>query len=125
MDDKGELANLRDAECLDFVYFQRLVAKSRSFWDDNINHRLNEIDTKKPESCRTLWNLLETTHSLRVSSIKRCIQVLMRERANDGLQTLNSSVLSREISLLQSELTIEDIVVARTIEYFKSRCRRV
>lgn len=131
-----ELEGLEDSVCLDFLYFRRLVAGSRSFWDDNINHRLNEIDVVRPESCRALWESLQRAHNLRLASIRRCIQVLEERVAGSPLRPAphadrvpnqdslgDGLVLRKEIGLLKSELTVEEVVTLRTMERFQSKCR--
>lgn len=130
---REELEGLEDSVCLDFLYFRRLLAGSRSFWDDNINHRLNEIDVARPESCRALWESLQRAHSLRLTSIQRCIRVLEERIADNPSQPANPTpnqtslgdglVLRKEIGLLQSELTVEEVVIIRTMERFRSKCR--
>ena len=69
--------------CRDFVYFRQLVSQSRGHYDDNINHRLNSIDTGDARQCQHLWNLLEHVHTDRTKKIQHCIHVL--QHADDGL----------------------------------------
>jgi hypothetical protein len=72
------LENLRvtEATCWDFVYFRQLLAKSRSLYDDNIGHRLNDINTNDAKQCRQLWHLLQGIRADRREKLEFCIRSL-------------------------------------------------
>lgn len=73
--------------CRDFIYFRRLVAKSRSYWEDNINHRLNDIDTTNSKQCRKLWSQIETIRKDRRKKLDFCLEVLRKDADENSIIT--------------------------------------
>lgn len=95
-----EEAKISEQTCRDFVYFRQLLASSRGHYDDNINHRINDIDTSDSRQCRRLNDSIEAIHRNRRSKLNYCIKVLKQNLINDP----SSSILAKEVLLLYTPL---------------------
>lgn len=80
--------------CRDFLYFRQLVARSRGYWDDNINHRLNGIDTNDAKQCKRLMDSLDAAHRDRKTKIEFCISFLQKEH-----ESSSNPVLAKEVCI--------------------------
>jgi hypothetical protein len=83
-------------DCRDFLYFRQQLLSSRRFYDDNINHRLNNIDTRDPVQCRALWKEIIAAHQERKEQLLYCIDMLSKDAAESG----DGALLSKEVPLL-------------------------
>nr|CAD7587115.1 unnamed protein product [Timema genevievae] len=127
-------------ECGDFLEFQDMLKKMRSF-DDKITYALNtSIPTDSFKSrvdpsatCKQLYEQLSENFDQRDEAIKNCITVtanrlkelrLAKERSSDDVSVLKA--LRKEqtkLRLLQSELNVEEVVKERTTKVYYERCR--
>lgn len=80
--------------CTDFLYFRQMLARSRSYYDDNIAQRLNMIDTKSPKQCRQFWEILDRSHQDRREKLLFCMEELREQLAARH----DSAVLRKEVS---------------------------
>ncbi|XP_055607980.1 protein MIX23 [Uranotaenia lowii] len=127
-------------ECGDFSQFQEELKRMRAL-DDKIIYALNtSLPTESfkgqinPETqCRDLHRQLAAGYSYRQDTIKKCIQSCAdnvkalkdkREQNRDDVK-LNKEFKSeqRKLRLLQTELSVEDIIRERTQKTFRERCR--
>lgn len=80
--------------CADFLYFRQMLARSRSYHDDNIAQRLNTIDTGDSRQCRQFWEALGRIHQDRREKLLFCVEQLKQRLALDR----GSLVLCKEVS---------------------------
>nr|CAD7396205.1 unnamed protein product [Timema cristinae] len=127
-------------ECGDFLEFQDMLKKMRSF-DDKITYALNtSIPTDSFKSrvdpsatCKQLYEQLSENFDQRDEAIKNCITItanrlkelrLAKDRSSDDVSVLKA--LRKEqtkLRLLQSELNVEEVVKERTTKVYYERCR--
>jgi len=119
-----------EINCHDFQAFQLQLKKLR-FVDDRIVNELNsELNRSQDPNakCQQLHQLIISSHAIRDSSIKKCINVSasliqdLRSRKNDDEVPLLRKE-QRRLRLFQNELNIEEIVKDRTTKAFHERCR--
>ncbi|TMW47031.1 hypothetical protein DOY81_007891 [Sarcophaga bullata] len=126
--------------CQDFLGFQEALKKMRDI-DDKIIYALNsslptesfkgQVDSEK--TCKDLYAKLQTGHKEREEAIRSCIMVsaesLKTLRQQREIQPDDIDVdkkfksEQRKLRVLQSELSVEDIVKERSYKAFNERCR--
>ncbi|XP_031632959.1 coiled-coil domain-containing protein 58 [Contarinia nasturtii] len=126
--------------CGDFMLFQEQLKKMRNV-DDKIIYALNtSIPTESfkgqlsaTEKCKDLYSSLESTYESRNNIIKNCIAItanrvkeLKSKKDNDPddvnvCKDFKSE--QRKLRLLQSELSVEDIIKERTMKIFYEKCK--
>lgn len=106
--------------CADFVYFKRLLAEARKL-DDNLNHRLNGMKIPWIE-CIGLEKELKSNFENRKLEIIKCIEY-SKNKEKEHKSTNGDFVHRKEISLLESELIIEDILQDKSWKLFNNKCR--
>ncbi|XP_023652216.1 protein MIX23 isoform X2 [Paramormyrops kingsleyae] len=109
--------------------------------DDRIVHRLNttvptasfrgKVDAR--QTCEELYESLKKAHESRDGAIKTCIAQalttvnhLREERAKDTDNLTLIKQLRKEqtkLKLMQSELSVEEVVNDRSLKVFQERCR--
>uniref|UniRef100_A0AAG5D0J7 Protein MIX23 n=1 Tax=Anopheles atroparvus TaxID=41427 RepID=A0AAG5D0J7_ANOAO len=127
-------------ECADFSQFQEQLKKMRDL-DDKIIYALNtSIPTESfrgqvnaEVKCRELHDQLESGYNYRQEAIKKCIVLCadtvktLKDKREENREdvAVNKSFKSeqRKLRLLQSELSVEDIIRERTQKTFRERCR--
>lgn len=92
-----ESVNVTENTCKDFMYFQQLLAKSRTYYDDNVNHRLNTIDITQPKPCRQFLEKLQHVHKDRKEKLHFCINSLRAE--SEKIQ--DPIILKKEVSIIK------------------------
>lgn len=94
MGQQPELHSIKasDSICRDFLYFRQLLAKSRSYYDDNIGHRLNEIDINDGRQCRRLAEQIEWAHKDRRAKLEYCKHSLQKQ-----YKETHNTVLEKEV----------------------------
>lgn len=60
------------------------MARSRSYYDDNIAHRLNDIDTADYRQCITMRDTLKHIHANRQAQLEYCISQLKKDNDAKG-----------------------------------------
>lgn len=73
--ENGSVVRIDRSTCLDFVYFQDVLTKSRRP-DDNITHRINKIDPADPKQCQQLYDMMRSLHIQRAQSLSFCMDIL-------------------------------------------------
>ncbi|CAK1598827.1 unnamed protein product [Parnassius mnemosyne] len=126
--------------CPDFLEFQDILKKMRVM-DDKIVYALNtSIPTESfrtkvnPSSaCQELYIQIQESHKERENVIKNCIvvtadSVKKLRAAKDGkpddfevLKNLKSE--QRKLRLLQTELSVEEVIKEKTSKLFNEKCR--
>lgn len=110
--------------------------------DDKIIYMLNAtIPTESfkgqvdpTTQCKDLFQQIESEHKQRTQAITKCVDITkervmrlkdLREKNGDGDPTLIKNLRSEQtkLRLLQSELSIEEVVKKRTIQVYYERCR--
>ncbi|NP_001085614.1 protein MIX23 [Xenopus laevis] len=129
-----------DVSCEDFTEFQEILRVMRTI-DDRIVHELNttlptvsfagKIDAG--QTCKQLYESLQTAHTSRDKAIKRCIaqtstavNILQGERLKDSDNLTLIKLLRKEqskLKFLKSELNVEEVVNDRSRKVFNERCR--
>lgn len=84
VDGKNDPIAVSESTCLDFVYFRQLLRDSRKA-DDNINHRINKVNSKNPLECRKLWEEMKRFHNEREQALEFCKIVLREKVAQSNL----------------------------------------
>ncbi|XP_070568831.1 protein MIX23-like [Ptychodera flava] len=126
--------------CDDFMQFQETMKTLRMI-DDKIIYALNttvptdsfagQVDAK--ETCKKLYGDLLVAYGTREKAIKKCIaetsSSVNKCREDREKNPTNFDVLKRlrneqhKLRLMQSELTIEEVVKDRSLKVFHERCR--
>ena len=70
-----------------------MLARSRSYHDDNIAQRLNTINTEDPRQCRQFLETLNRVHKDRKEKLLFCMNLLRERLAADQ----DSMVLRKEV----------------------------
>lgn len=70
-----------------------MLARSRSYYDDNIAQRLNMIDTQSPKQCRQFWEMLGRLHQDRREKLLYCMEELRKQLATSP----DAMVLRKEV----------------------------
>ncbi|XP_067010867.1 protein MIX23 [Anabrus simplex] len=127
-------------ECVDFLEFQDSLKKMRSL-DDKIVYALNtSIPTESfkgqvdPSStCKQLHDQLKSSYKKRDAAIKRCISYtaekvkqLKEQREKNANDPVLLKALRKEqtqLRLLQTELSVEEVVREQTNKIYYERCR--
>ncbi|XP_033102665.1 coiled-coil domain-containing protein 58-like [Anneissia japonica] len=133
-------ASMDNVTCGDFAHFQDALKVVRMI-DDKIIYALNtSVPTTSfkgqinaTEKCKQLYEELMSAYDTRDRAIKRCIREVSasvntqrsaREKSPDDFQIIKD--LRKEqtkLRLLQSELSIEEVVKDRSLKVFHERCR--
>ncbi|XP_078486171.1 protein MIX23-like [Ciona intestinalis] len=126
--------------CQDFSQFMEKLRENRTT-DDRIIYELNTTipttsfaaNVNVTEKCKSLFDMVLATHSLRNQAINQCIEiqatktkVLKDQRDKDPEDYKVRKQLGREqttLRLFQQELTVENIVQERAKKAFYERCR--
>ncbi|XP_014367609.2 protein MIX23 [Papilio machaon] len=126
--------------CPDFLEFQDILKKMRVL-DDKIVYTLNtSIPTESfktkvnaTEACQELYHQIQKGHEERESVIKKCIvttadsvkKLLSAKETNpDDFETLkNLKAEQRKLRLLQTELSVEEVIKEKTSKLFTEKCR--
>ncbi|XP_035512140.1 coiled-coil domain-containing protein 58 [Morone saxatilis] len=126
--------------CEDFSMFQEVLKLMRTI-DDRIVHSLNttvptvsfsgKVDAT--QTCRQLYESMMQAHLSRDKAIKACIAQtsemighLREERAKESENLALIKQLRKEqtkLKLMQSELSVEEVVNDRSLKIFSERCR--
>lgn len=136
---KGHGNELSQMSCEDFGEFKEALKVLRLI-DDKIIYQLNKSvptvsfagEINAQEKCRQLYSELLAGYQTRGEAIKKCIhtvnenaQQLRRRRENnpDDMQIMRD--LRKEqtkLRLMQSELSVEEVIQQRTFKVFNERC---
>ncbi|CAK1546013.1 unnamed protein product [Leptosia nina] len=126
--------------CPDFLEFQDILKKMRIL-DDKIVYALNttiptESFQKKIDAtsaCHDLYEQIQKGHSERENVIKNCILVTAdtvkdlkaaKEQKPDDIEVLKSlKTEQRKLRLLQTELSVEEVIKEKTSKLFTEKCR--
>ncbi|XP_045765503.1 protein MIX23 [Maniola jurtina] len=126
--------------CPDFLEFQDVLKKMRVL-DDKIVYTLNtSLPTESFKSkidptlvCQDLFHQIEKGHSERENVIKNCIMSTAesvkklkaaKESTPDDIDVLrNLKSEQRKLRLLQTELSVEEVIKEKTTKLFKEKCR--
>ncbi|VVD01628.1 protein MIX23 [Leptidea sinapis] len=126
--------------CPDFSEFQDILKKMRVI-DDKIVYSLNtSIPTESfrskvdaTSSCQDLYLQIQKGHSERENFIKNCILVTantvktlknMKDQMPDNIEAIkNFKAEQRKLRLLQTELSVEEVINERTSKLFTEKCR--
>uniref|UniRef100_A0A0C9RC13 Protein MIX23 n=1 Tax=Fopius arisanus TaxID=64838 RepID=A0A0C9RC13_9HYME len=127
-------------ECGDFLEFQDALQKMRQI-DDKIIYLLNTtIPTESFKAqvdatarCKDLFHQIQTGHSQREIAIKKCLNTtrdrvkkLKDQKDNNPddislLKTLRKE--QNNLRMLESELSVEEVVKSRTSKVYHEKCR--
>ncbi|OWR41720.1 protein MIX23 isoform X1 [Danaus plexippus] len=126
--------------CPDFLEFQDVLKKMRVL-DDKIVYALNtSIPTESFKSkvdpavaCQDLFNQIQKGHSERENIIKNCIMSTaetvkklkaVKESSPDDIDVVkNLKSEQRKLRLLQTELSVEEVINEKTSKIFNEQCR--
>ncbi|XP_026322268.1 coiled-coil domain-containing protein 58 [Hyposmocoma kahamanoa] len=126
--------------CPDFLEFQDVLKKMRIL-DDKIVYALNtSIPTESfqtkinaTEACQDLYSQIQKGHADRENVIKHCITVTAEAVKNlkaakaqnsDDFEVLkNLKSEQRKLRLLQTELSVEEVIREKTTKLFTEKCR--
>ncbi|KAL4707607.1 hypothetical protein ACJJTC_002973 [Scirpophaga incertulas] len=126
--------------CPDFLEFQDILKKMRIL-DDKIVYSLNtSIPTESFQSkidasaaCQDLYVQIQKGHSDRENIIKNCIvataesvkklKLAKEERPNDFDILKNLKGEQKKLRLLQTELSVEEVIREKTTKVFVEKCR--
>ncbi|XP_059046007.1 protein MIX23 [Achroia grisella] len=126
--------------CPDFLEFQDKLKKMRSL-DDKIIYALNtSIPTESfhnkvniTTACQDLYSKINKVHTEREKIIKNCILVtaesvkklksVREERPDDYEVIKNLKTEQRKLRLLQTELSVEEVIKEKTNKVFTDSCR--
>ncbi|CAH2105790.1 unnamed protein product [Euphydryas editha] len=126
--------------CPDFLEFQDILKKMRVL-DDKIVYALNtSLPTESFKSkvdassaCQSLYDQIQKGHSERENIIKNCIVStaesvkklkVAKESAPDDLDVIkNLKTEQRKLRLLQTELSVEEVIQEKTTKLFTEKCR--
>ncbi|XP_049869994.1 protein MIX23 [Pectinophora gossypiella] len=126
--------------CPDFMEFQDILKKMRIL-DDKIVYALNtslpteSFQTKvdATSACQDLYSQIQKGHSERENVIKNCIVVTAesvknlkaaKEQTPDDFEVLkNLKTEQRKLRLLQTELSVEEVIKEKTTKLFTEKCR--
>ncbi|XP_063985922.1 protein MIX23 [Diachasmimorpha longicaudata] len=127
-------------ECGDFLEFQDALQKMRQI-DDKIIYLLNTtIPTESfkgqvdaTSKCKDLFYQIQSGHSQREIAIKKCLNTsrdkvkqLKDQKDNDPNNILLLKNLRKEqntLRMLESELSVEEVVKSRTTKIYHEKCR--
>ncbi|XP_064598371.1 protein MIX23-like [Liolophura sinensis] len=128
--------------CNDILEFQEVLKKSRMI-DDRIIHALNtSIPTDSfagqvsaADQCKKLYEELEQSYGSREKAIKRCISEVttnvnsLREKRQKDTEDISVMKDLRKqqtsLRLMQTELSVEEVIKDRSLKAFYERCRQV
>ncbi|KAJ0178766.1 hypothetical protein K1T71_005541 [Dendrolimus kikuchii] len=126
--------------CPDFLEFQDILKKMRIF-DDKIVYALNtSIPTESFKNkvdatfaCKELYSQIQEGNSDRESVIKNCIVATAdlvkqlksaKESKPDDFEVLkNLKAEQKKLRLLQTELSVEEVIKEKTTKLFTEKCR--
>lgn len=126
--------------CPDFLEFQDVLKKMRLL-DDKIVYTLNtSIPTESfrgkvdaATSCKDIFSQLQEVHSEREKVIKNCIittantvknlKTKKDENPNDFETSRDLKTEQRKLRLLQTELSVEEVIKEKTLKVFTEKCR--
>ncbi|CAH2244194.1 coiled-coil domain-containing protein 58 [Pararge aegeria] len=126
--------------CPDFLEFQDVLKKMRVL-DDKIVYTLNtSLPTESFKSkvdatsvCQDLFHQIQNGHSERENVIKNCIVSTAesvkklkeaKESAPDDIDVLrNLKTEQKKLRLLQTELSVEEVIKEKTTKLFIEKCR--
>eukprot|EP01103_Thecamoeba_quadrilineata_P003151 TRINITY_DN12961_c0_g1_i1.p1 TRINITY_DN12961_c0_g1~~TRINITY_DN12961_c0_g1_i1.p1 ORF type:complete len:146 (+),score=23.17 TRINITY_DN12961_c0_g1_i1:42-440(+) len=120
--------------CEDFTDFKNALMKIRKV-DDNIIFQLNRTDVRDQdkEDCSTVWQKLSAAHKERDVAIKNCLNRNMNklmdleskaQKASDDTTLKKELTQTRNtLNMLSSELDVEQIIVSRSNNLYKKKCR--
>lgn len=127
-------------KCEDYLGFQEALKKMRNV-DDRIVYALNtSVPTKSfsdkvnaTDKCKQLYEQLQESYNSREKAIKKCINVVSnsidklheeKNRDPDNFEIMKELKKEQtQLRLMQSELTVEEIVKDRSLKVFYERCR--
>ncbi|KAM3967225.1 coiled-coil domain-containing 58 [Aphomia sociella] len=126
--------------CPDFLEFQDILKKMRTL-DDKIVYALKtSIPTESfqnkvnaTSTCQELYSQIQKGNSARENVIKNCIlvtagsvktlKVAKEERPEDYDVLRNLKAEQKKLRLLQTELSVEEIIREKTNKLFTEKCR--
>lgn len=126
--------------CPDFLEFQDIL-KNMRILDDKIVYALNtslptESFAKKVDAhsaCQDLYSQIQKGHSDRENVIKNCIvstaEMVKKlksdkeEKPNDFEVMKNLKAEQKKLRLLQTELSVEEVIKEKTTKLFTEKCR--
>jgi len=118
--------------CQDLTQVKSLLADMRKS-DDNCLYVLNRSGLSEdkhlgPEDrtdCVAFWKELVLLQAFRKNFIETCIKVNEEKLEKNQVAGVKKSLARRHISLLQSELEVEDILGRRTKSLFRAKCPNI
>lgn len=90
---------------------QEVILPLRKQEDTIIHHKLSKRD---PKSCKEAWKILELLSSRRKEILNRYLDMIQKMPA--------SAILEKERGWLQSQLQVEDIIRASSVQSWKRIC---
>ncbi|XP_011501130.1 PREDICTED: coiled-coil domain-containing protein 58 [Ceratosolen solmsi marchali] len=128
-------------ECGDILEFQNTLKQMRQI-DDKIIYVLNttiptesfKTQVNASHSCKDLFQQIQSVHSQRDIAIKKCLYTIkgrieeLKKQRDDG--NIDSTILKSlrkaqvESGILQSELSIEEVIKKQTSKVYYEKCRR-
>ncbi|XP_068631193.1 protein MIX23 [Battus philenor] len=126
--------------CPDFLEFQDILKKMRVL-DDKIVYALNtslptesfKSKVNATQACQELYIQIQKGHEERENVIKNCIIAtansvkelkLSKETNPDDFEVLkNLKAEQRKLRLLQTELSVEEVIKEKTTKLFTEKCR--
>ncbi|XP_043474590.1 protein MIX23 [Leptopilina heterotoma] len=134
------MSTTKNMECTDFLEFQDSLKKMRQM-DDKIIYLLNTFlptdsfrgQVDPTNQCKDLFQQIQTGHLQREIAIKKYLDtsrenvknlILQKVDGKDNIALLkNISKEQKTLHLLQSELSVEEIVKNHTISAYNEKCR--
>lgn len=118
------IPSISNSFCFDFVRFRMSLARSRATHDDKIIQLVNSrIHTHS--DCTPFITYIESIHKQRHVDLQFCIDELeskIKNKEQNHVDLGEVTLLKKELGLLKSELMVEQIVKARSLEVINNRC---
>ncbi|KAI9490781.1 caffeine-induced death protein 2 [Zychaea mexicana] len=123
---------LNPSTCYNLSFFKEIMKELRRV-DDNIIPRMNSTDTHSEKACGEFFSQLAQSYRKRENAVDYCLKVMdeqiekktkLLEEDPDDYET-KSSLFSDETKrrMIANELVVEDIVRARSLQVFKTKCK--
>ncbi|RKP18726.1 hypothetical protein ROZALSC1DRAFT_22945 [Rozella allomycis CSF55] len=107
-----------DWPCFNMRFYYQMLKNLRKV-DDTIINRLNKINTSDKTQCDQFLDALSKLYKAREIGISNCIKTLEeREKSGDS----DSLTLKKQISMMKSDLVVEEIDRERSINLVRDRC---
>ncbi|KAI7860503.1 caffeine-induced death protein 2 [Circinella umbellata] len=123
---------LNPSTCYNLSFFKEIMKELRRV-DDNIIPRMNMTDTHSEKACGEFFSQLAESYRKRENAVDYCLKIMdeqidkktkLLEEDPDDFDT-KSSLFSDETKrrMIANELVVEDIVRARSLQVFKTKCK--